>query len=98
MSSGRPGDIRMHYGPFVTLPRPGLFDETASGRLACIGCEHEIVRSQIIDGPDSSAVLPRVILGICPGIKEFSYMDCWSGVLGVADLVGGGMTLRTFLF
>jgi len=96
--AGVPGDVKMHFGPFVTLPRPGLFDETSSGRLACIGCENEIARSQIIDGPDASGVLPRVELGRCPDIKEFSYMDCWSGVLGVADLVDGGMTLRTFLF
>ena len=40
----------MHVGPFVTLPQPGLFDETASDRLACIGCEDKIARSQIIDG------------------------------------------------
>ena len=98
VSAGLPGDVKMHFGPFVTLPRPGLFDETASGRLACIGCEDEIARSQIIDGPDASGVLPRVELGRCPEIKEFSYMDCWSGVLGVADLVDGGMSLRTFLF
>lgn len=96
--AGAPGDIKMHFGPFVTLPRPGLFDETASGRLACIGCEDEIARSQIIDGPDASGVLERVELGRCPDIKEFSYMDCWSGVLGVADMIDGGMTLRTFLF
>jgi hypothetical protein len=98
VSAGAPGDVKMHFGPFVTLPRPGLFDETASGRLACIGCENEIARSQIIDGPDASGVLPRVELGRCPDIKEFSYMDCWSGVLGVADMVDGGMSLRTFLF
>lgn len=141
-----PGDIFMHTGQFVNLPRPGLFDETVRGQLACVGCEGEIARSQIIDGPlldpthsppyvpstysnprggrpglsrgnsayasdrvvrgDGSAreqwkwagVGPKVVLGRCPGVKEFSYMDCWSGVLGVAELVEGGMTLRTFVF
>lgn len=95
---GTAGDIKMHQGPFVSLPRPGLFDETASGQLACIGCEGGVARSQIIDGPDGKGILPRVELGRCSDIKEFSYMDCWSGVLGVADLVDGGITLKTYMF
>ncbi|KAF8316281.1 hypothetical protein DL93DRAFT_765119 [Clavulina sp. PMI_390] len=116
VASSAPADITLHQSPFVMLPRPGLFDETVSGRLACIGCEANVARSQIIDGPGSLCgsgassssssstaigVLPRVVLGKCVGVKEFSYMDCWSGVMGVADLnvgAGEGMVLKTFVF
>lgn len=89
-------DYQIHFGTYVTLPRPGLFDESVSGHLACIGCSDGIARSQIIDGPDGARGVRRpVLLGRCEGISEFSYMDCWSGVLGVAELVGGRLCLRT---